>query len=487
MEEKDKRVLRETEQEAKQLEPSPEERERIGREVLDHVNGFLEKLPEQKAYYSDQGSGEGIEEHPPDSAPLSLKEALRILDKEVDTPGLNAASGGHMGYVPGGGVPMSGYGDLLAAIANRYAGVYFASPGAVRMERTLVKWMARMIGYPSHAGGNLSSGGSIANLTGIVTAREHHKIRAVEIPDTVIYASPHMHHCLDKAFRIAGLQEAVRREVPLDEYHRMRAEALEEMIRRDKEAGLNPWIIVASAGTTDTGAVDPLEKIGSIAQEYGTWFHCDAAYGGFFMLTEEGKKALRGIEEADSLVLDPHKGLFLPYGSGAILVRDQEKLHQAFTYEANYMKDAKDPDGILSPAEISPELTKHFRGLRMWLPLKVHGLAPFKACSREKLYLARYFYEEVSRIPGIEVGPAPDLSIVIFRVVQEGRDPNEATEQLNTRLRQEGRIFFSSTTLDGEVWLRAAILSFRTHKDTVDLGLERIAFHLQASPERPEL
>jgi aromatic-L-amino-acid decarboxylase len=347
------------------------------------------------------------------------------------------------------------------------------------MEQLLVRWMARIIGFPPEAGGNLSSGGSLANLSGIVTAREAHGIEAAQIPNTVIYASPHMHHCLDKAIRIGGLQECIRRDIPLDDHYRMRSDLLREKLEADREAGLTPWLVIASAGTTDTGAVDPLPEIADLAKDHELWFHCDAAYGGFFTMTEEGKERLQGIERADSVVLDPHKGLFLPYGSGALLVRDRNLLHQAFTYEANYMKDAEDPDGILSPAEISPELTKHFRGLRMWLPLKVHGVEPFRDCSLEKLQLARYFHEVAKEIPGIEVGPEPDLSIVIFRVKQEGIDPNEATERLNTRLREEGRVFFSSTTLDGEVWLRAAILSFRTHKDTVDLGLERIRAHTE--------
>lgn len=469
--------LKKLEEASRPLEPDAEERERIGKLILDYVGDYLNGLPEQKAYYSDRGTGEGLEEHTPEDPPIPLEKALELIRNEVDLPGLNAASGGHMGYVPGGGVPLSGFGDLLAAIANRYAGVFFASPGAVRMEQLLVRWMARLMGFPKEAGGNLSSGGSLANLTGIVAAREAHRIRSADIPNTVIYASPHMHHCLDKAIRIAGLQECVQREIPLDEHYRMRSDALREQIEADRKEGLNPWILIASAGTTDTGAVDPLGDVADLAKEFGLWFHCDAAYGGFFMLTEEGKKRLQGIERADSVVLDPHKGLFLPYGSGAILVRDQEKLRGAFTYQASYMKDAQDPEGVLSPAEISPELTRHFRGMRMWLPLKVYGLKPFQACSREKLYLARYFHQEVAKIPGIEVGPDPDLSIAIFRLNADGIDPNKATEELNVRIRDEGRVFFSSTTLNGEVWLRAAILSFRTHKETIDIGLERIEEH----------
>ncbi len=480
MREQELHFLEELEEEASSLEPTVEERRRISNSVLRYVDSYLNELPKQKAFCSDRGDGVGIEDHTPDSPSLSIDEALELIRKEIDLPGLNAASGGHMGYVPGGGIPLSAFGDLLAAITNRYAGVYFASPGAVRMERSLVKWMTRLVGFPKGAGGNLSSGGSIANLTGIVAAREAHDIRSADVPKTVIYASPHMHHCLDKAIRIAGLKECVQRKIPLDDRFRMQPRALQEQIQSDKDNGLKPWVIIASAGTTDTGAVDPLNDIAGIAREQGIWFHCDAAYGGFFLLTEEGKAALQGIERADSVVLDPHKGLFLPYGSGAILVRDQNLLQKAFTYDADYMQDAHDPDGIHSPAAISPELTKHFRGMRMWLPLKVHGLAPFKACSREKLYLAHYFHQEVAKIPSIEVGPEPDLSITIFRLVPEGMDPDDATEQLTRRIREEGEVFLSSTRLNGHYYLRAAILSFRTHRHTIDSALERIRDHAKA-------
>lgn len=480
MKEQEHQRIQELEEEARNLEPTIDERNRIGSNVLRYVEGFLEELPRQKAYYSDHGDGEGIEAHPPEGDRLSIEDALELIRKEVDLPGLNAASGGHMGYVPGGGVPLSAYGDLIAGIANRYAGVHFASPGAVRMEQMLVKWMTRLVGFPKEAGGNLSSGGSIANLTGIVTAREAHSIGSAEIPRTVIYASPHMHHCLEKALLIAGLKECVQREVPLDEHYRMRPDELQAKVEADKAEGLNPWIVIASAGTTDTGAVDPLNEVAGIADLHELWFHCDAAYGGFFLLNEEGQRALKGIERADSVVLDPHKGLFLPYGSGAILLRDQNLLQKAFTYHADYMQDAKDQDGTLSPAEISPELTKHFRGMRMWLPLKIHGLAPFKACSLEKIYLARYFYEEVAKIPQIEVGPEPDLSIAIFRLNPFGIGPDQATEKLTERIREEGEVFFSSTRIEGCFYLRAAILSFRTHKNTIDLALERIRTQSEA-------
>src|SRR6185295_5947182 len=173
------------------------------------------------------------------------------------------------------------------------------------------------------------------------------------------------------------------RYVPMDERYRMNAESLEAMIMTDKKNRLVPFLVIASAGTTDVGAVDPLEEIGAIAKKHELWYHIDAAYGGFFNLTREGKQKLKGIELSDSLVVDPHKGLFLPYGTGVILVKDKSVLQQSHSYQASYMQDAVNASEELSPADLSPELTKHFRGLRFWLPLQLHGLKPFRACLEE--------------------------------------------------------------------------------------------------------
>jgi glutamate/tyrosine decarboxylase-like PLP-dependent enzyme len=231
--------------------------------------------------------------------------------------------------------------------------------------------------------------------------------------------------------------------------------------------------VLAAAGTVDTGAVDPLDAIGSVAGREGCWFHVDAAYGGFFLLTEDGRRRLRGIERSDSVVLDPHKGLFLPYGSGIVVCRDAAPLLAAHEYSGAYMQDAVRDPTELSPADLSPELTKHFRGLRMWLPLILLGVRPFRAALEEKLLLARYFHAE-ARSAGFEVGPAPDLSIVTYRWAPPGAGL-ERTNAINHRIvdgvRRDGRIFLSSTMLEGRFTLRMVALSFRTHRRTMDLAV----------------
>jgi aromatic-L-amino-acid decarboxylase len=254
----------------------------------------------------------------------------------------------------------------------------------------------------------------------------------------------------------------------------MRPEVLEQAIAADKEQGFKPWLVVAAAGTTDTGAVDPLEAIAAICERERCWFHVDAAYGGFFLLTEHGRTVLKGIERSDSVVLDPHKSLFLPWGAGIVVVRNGKALAAAHHYSGNYMQDATKAMGEISPADLSPELTKHFRALRMWLPLVLLGVKPFRAALDEKLLLARYFRQEIAA-RGFEVGPPPDLSIVTFRWATSGASlelQNRDNEAIVDGVRRDGRIFLSSTMLDGRYTLRMAALGFRTHRRTIDLALK---------------
>lgn len=464
---------------AQPLEPDKVQRMHIRDKVNHYSETFLDTIHEQNAWNDSETKGRGIYDAPISEHPEHIDQLLQLFEDEVDLPHLNAASGGHLGYVPGGGQYYAALGDFLADVTNNYSGVFYASPGAVRMENMLIRWMANMVNYPESAAGNLASGGSIANLIAIVTARDAHQLKGKDYERTVIYASRQMHHCLDKAIRIAGLSECIVRFLPLDDGYRIVPEKLEEMIEADQAAGLNPFLVIASAGTTDVGAIDPLEPIGNIAQKHNLWFHVDGAYGAFFMLLEEGQQKMKGIELSDSVVMDPHKGLFLPYGLGVVIVKKAEHLLQSHYYQANYMQDTKDFIEELSPAELSPELTKHFRGLRLWLPLKLCGVAPFRACLEEKLKLTQYFRREVANIEGIEVAPEPDLSITWFRYCPKEGDANAFNQQLIDNIRKDGRVFVSSTSLEGKFVIRFACLAFRTHLERVDLLLALIRKHIQ--------
>ncbi|MCK5411576.1 MAG: aminotransferase class I/II-fold pyridoxal phosphate-dependent enzyme [Gemmatimonadota bacterium] len=466
------RRIAELEAVARQLEPGPEGRELLRGPVVAHSESFYEGLDDALAYRVTEDKGSGLLDVPITEEGIGIDETLRIVREHVDRPGLNPASGGHMAYIPGGGVFTSSLGDYLADVGNHYSGVFFATPGAARLEGLLVRWMSDLVGYPETALGTLTSGGSIANLTGIVTARDAMGIHSRDVERSTIYLSGQVHHCVTKSLRLAGLGDAPVRYVPLDERYRMRADELARLVEEDRRAGLKPWLVVASSGTTDTGAVDPVDEIADVTESNGVWLHVDAAYGGFFLLSETGRALIQGLERSDSVVLDPHKGLFLPYGTGALLVREGELLARSQHYEAAYLQDALSSTEELSPADLSPELTRHFRGLRMWMPLVLHGLKPFRAALEEKIQLCRYFYEELERIPGMKRGPYPELSVALYRYVPRQGDPNEFNARLIREVREDGRVFLSSTRIDGVFYLRLAVLCFRTHRKHVDLALD---------------
>ena len=338
------------------------------------------------------------------------------------------------------------------------------------MENELLNWFKKLFGFPKEAIGNLTTGGSLANLIALTTARDAHKIKGDKIEKSVVYLSPQVHHCIHKALRIIGLEDIIVRQLSLDEFYKIDTCKLEQQIVSDLSQDLYPFCIIASAGTTDTGAIDPLDDIGNISKKYNTWFHIDAAYGGFFILVDDKAAAFKGIEKADSLVIDPHKGLFLPYGLGAVLVKDKEAIFKSHHYFADYMQDAFTND-IINPADVSPELTKHFRGLRLWIPLQLHGIEPFIACLEEKLLLTTYFRLKLNDL-GFELGPEPDLSVSYFWYPTDRKAiQNDFNIALMEAIHKDGSVFLSSTKINGNYVIRMAILSFRTKKETIDKAM----------------
>lgn len=448
------------------LEPNKENRNQLNKKLNDFTDNFIDEINEVDTFKLGNPNSENLKIN---SESTDLDSILNVYQKEVVEFGLKPASGGHIGYIPGGGIYSSALGDYLADITNEYAGMHFGSPGAVAVEEATLSWMKNLFGFPESSVGNLSSGGSIANLIALTAARDKHQIKGVKINSSVIYLSPQVHHCINKAIRIIGLEDIIIRYVKLDDNFRIDADQLALQIEIDKSEGLNPFLIVASAGTTDTGAIDPLLKISEIAKNAKMWLHVDAAYGGFFILTESRKDRFQGIEEADSLVIDPHKGLFIPYGLGAVLIKDKEAVFHSQHYTANYMQDATQENSIINPADVSPELTKHFRGLRMWLPLKLHGVEPFIACLEEKVLLTQYF-RKCLRKEGFELGPEPDLSVSYFWFPYDG-DQNEFNKRLMSEIHKDGRIFLSSTDIKGKFVIRMAVLAFRTKIHTIDKAM----------------
>jgi aromatic-L-amino-acid decarboxylase len=292
-----------------------------------------------------------------------------------------------------------------------------------------------------------------------------------------VYASDQVHHSVVKAAMLAGFPAGNVREIDTDDTCRIRLDHLERSIESDRREGLRPFLVVGNAGTTNTGAVDDLDRLADLAAQENVWLHVDAAYGGFFMLTRKGREAMRGIGRAHSITLDPHKGLFLPYGTGSLLVRDGDALRRAHSVDATYLPPMQQDTELVDFCLYSPELSRDFRGLRVWLPIKMHGIEPFRRNLEEKLELAAWAADELRAIPSVEIAAEPQLSLVAFRVARPGWDM-EATNELNRRLmrgvNERKRVYLTGTVLRGRFVIRICVLSFRTHYDRMRVALEDI-------------
>ena len=458
------------------LELAPEDLRRLIADAAERIVAHIESLPRQPAAVTEGGAA--LARSLAQSMPATGRpwpELLDLLFERVIPVSFNTAGPGYLAYIPGGGLPQTAVADLISGATNRYVGVFAAAPGLAQIEANVVRWFCEMVGYPSASGGILTTGGSLSNFSALVTARRE------RLPENflsgVLYASDQTHHSVQKAAQLAGFPEDSVREIPTDGQFRMRIDALAQRIAADRAAGLQPFLIVGNAGTTNTGAVDDLAALADLAGRERLWLHVDAAYGGFFLLTGRGRERMAGIERSDSITLDPHKGLFLPYGTGSLLVRDREALRRAHALSADYMPSMQEDADLVDFNLLSPELSRGWRGLRVWLPMQMHGAEPFQRNLEEKLDLAEWATEELRAIGGMEILAEPQLSIVAFRLRPAGVG-EDALDALNRdlmgRINARGRIYLTGTNLRDRFAIRICVLSFRTHRDRMEMALEDI-------------
>lgn len=418
-----------------------------------------------------------------------MAAVLGVVESEARSALVTTAPG-YLAYIPGGGLFATAVASFIGDILNRYTGLAAGAPGLVRLENDVLAWLAAQFGYGPKAAGLFTSGGSLATFTAVVAARERGMGLAGDLRCAAAYTSSQAHASVAGAFRLAGLRPENLRSVPVDHAFRMRPDRLAEMVREDRARGLTPIMVVAAAGTTNTGAVDPLAEIAALCAAEGLWLHVDGAYGGAFVLCEEGRRRLGGVDLADSITFDPHKGMFLPYGTGCLLFRDGVPKAEASGGDESYLRDVRsqDPsDAGPSPADFGLELSRPYRGLRLWAPLMLHGAAPFREALTEKLALATALHRGLKALADdglpMEIVAEPQLTVVPFRLARLG---GEAVSQWNARnaafleaVNRRGRCFLSSTllpTTDGEaLTLRACVLSHRTHRLQINQCLEDIA------------
>ncbi|MBG0831966.1 aminotransferase class V-fold PLP-dependent enzyme [Planomonospora sp. ID67723] len=453
------------------LEPDGRQMRAMGAAAVELAAEFISDIPEMlNDLDGSLEAAAALREAAPEDGE-TLEEVLGVVRLGA-RKSYNNSGPGMLGYVPGSGLYASAVAAFLSAATNKYVALWSAVPMYAQIEATTVRWLADMVGYPDSARGVLTSGGTTSVFSGLVTARAT-KL-GEDLTGAVLYVTEETHHAALKSAMLAGLPRRAVRTVPTTDALSMDAAALDRMVTEDEAAGLRPFCVVASAGTVNTGEIDPLPELAAICRRHGLWLHVDGAYGGAFLLTERGREAMRGIELADSVTLDPHKGFFLPYGTGALLVRDGRLLRDAHHFDAAYLQDVAEESEIPNLSEYSTELSRDFRGLRLWLPIKLYGLAAFRTALDEKLDLARYAYDELKAVPGLEVPWSPKLSIVAFRYVPSSGDADEANRLLLEKINESGRIHLSSTMIRGSFFLRICVLSFRTHEDRMAEAIEII-------------
>jgi len=457
------------------------------RKILDEVASrlapFVDSIPELVTPALDDADhwAPALREPMPEQGTALASLLDQLFGSGYEKDGLvhksfNTTGPGYLAYIPGGGILHAAVADLIADTINRYVGLWLPAPGLVQLEANVIRWFCGVVGYPAGSLGVLTTGGSQANLFASILARSQQL--GEDLGNGVAYVSDQVHHSVEKALVLAGIRRRNVRRVPSDDRFRIRLEDLRRMISADRASGQVPFLVVGSGGTTNTGAVDDFGGLARVSREEGLWFHVDAAYGGFFTLTERGRQALSGIGESDSVTLDPHKGLFLPYGTGLFLVREAAAMRRTFSSDASYLPAIQHDDDRVDFCEISPELSRDFRGLRVWLPIKMAGIDAFRRCLDEKLDLAQWAADRLRSIPGIRIVAEPQLSTVAFRL-----DPPDctagATHALNQALLEEinraGRTYISGTMLRGHFTLRFCVLSFRTHREHMEEAVDLVS------------
>jgi aromatic-L-amino-acid/L-tryptophan decarboxylase len=465
------------------LELTSDDMGRLGEEALARVIAHVTAIGEQpvRGDVAAEALCAAMREPAPEHG-ASIEAMLDPLFNDWIPRSFTTPSPGYLAYIPGGGLYPAAVADFISAATNRYTGVWLAAPALVQLEANVLEWFRDWMGFPLSTRGLLTTGGSMAAFNAILCARE--RCLGRDVRPGVLYATAHVHHSVEKAAKLAGVFEDRIRHIPVDENCRMRVDALGAAVRADRAAGLRPFMVVSSAGTTNTGAVDPLDAIADACAAEGLWHHVDGAYGAFFHMCPELRPLLAGLPRADSLTLDPHKGLFLPYGTGALLVRDGSALRAVHGMSAGYLPGTPDPDAFYDPGQYGPELSRGFPGLRIWMCLKVFGAARFRAALAEKRALAVHAGERVAALPGIAMVAPPQLSLFAFYVTRHGAgrdEENRATADLLERVTRRGRVMLTGCTVDGRFLGRVCVLSFRTRQAQIDACVEDMAAELPSA------
>lgn len=463
--------------------------QRLGHEVTDLIAEHLSGIRDEPVIASAPRSALNTAlMHPAPHAPESFDSIVDTLRTHVFPFHAREPHPGFMAYVPSCPTFPSLLGDWIATGFNFYAGVWPVAAGPNQIEMVVLEWIRAWVGMPEGSSGLLTSGGSAANLTAMVAARHRATERGADVSALTIYTSAQAHSSVLRAAWVAGLKRENVRIVGIDDMYRMRVEHLARMVAEDRASGMTPCMIVANAGTTNTGSVDPLHELADFSEREQLWLHIDAAYGGFAVLTDEGKRLLSGMERADSVTLDPHKWLFVAFECGCLMVRDPSELTQAFRIWPEYLKDVEPAEEEVTFADRGVQLTRYSRAMKIWMSVKYFGTGAIAAEIQSAMERARLLGSLVEKSADFEILCPPQFGIVCFRAHPAGMSDDELdslNERINARVVSGGRFLISSTRLNGRFSLRMCTLGFRTTDDDVHaLFLEIVAAAVDETQNR---
>jgi aromatic-L-amino-acid decarboxylase len=477
------------------LEMSPEAFRELGHRLIDQIAGHMARMPDGPVKRDEPAAtvrnaldaGRGLPDRGTEPEELLTKAAKLLFEHSLFN--------GHprfLGYITSSAAPIGVLGDLLASAVNANCGSWTLAPMATEIEAQTVRWIAEFIGYPTTCGGLLVSGGNMANFVGFLAARTAkagwdvpRSGLSTATPRLLAYASRETHTWIQKAADLFGFGTDSLRWIPVDGRQRMDTGALCRRIEEDRARGDRPFLVVGTAGSVSTGAVDPLPEIGAICREFDLWFHVDGAYGALAAAIPDAPDDLRALSTADSVAVDPHKWLYAPLEAGCALVRRPEDLRKAFSYRPPYYHF---DDEVLNLVDYGPQNSRGFRALKVWLALQHIGRAGYVATIAEDMRLSRTLYERLQTHPQFEA-LTQSLSITTFRYVPADLrskvgepDVEESLNRLNRdlleRVEKSGEAFLSNAVVDGKFALRACIVNFRTSDEDIEAlpeMLERIA------------
>jgi aromatic-L-amino-acid/L-tryptophan decarboxylase len=449
------------------LELSPEEMRALGYRVVDLLADHFAQLSEKRVgTKGDPAVLRPLMKKPAPAEPVSPDEIFETMSRDIFSNMMNVGHPRHFAFVPVPSNFVSVMADTLASGFNVFSGSWLAGSASVALELAVIDWLRQWCGLPETAGGLFVSGGSIANLTAIVAAR-HAKLND-RIEGAVVYYSDQTHSSVDRAWRVAGFLPDQIRKIPSDANFRLPLDVLARHIAEDRAAGLRPFAIVANAGTTNTGAIDPLPEIAALAKANGLWMHVDGAYGAAVALCDRGRELLRGIEHADSLTLDPHKWLFQSMECGCVILRDADILKSTYRITPEYLADVHRNVSEVNPHDYGMQLTRSFRALKLWMSIQYFGLDAFRTAMERGFELAEFAEAKLRAMPGWEVVTPAGMGIVTFH------HPRADYDKIHNDMLSGGFALATSTVLKGRKVLRFCTINPRTTEDDIAQTLDRI-------------